>query len=222
MNRELRLQVRAMRTEGKSLNEIARLTSVSKSTISNWVRDIELTTVQYEELKRNQHRYAAQNKGAQANRSNARDLRIASQESGRQHARTGSPLFLAGCMLYWSEGAKARNKVQFVNSDPHMVQFFLRFLREEFRIADTVIKLHIQCHQQSPEAVARIEQYWLQLLSLSPDCLGKTHIKVGSASRHNHLVNGICALTVCSTELVQHIYGAIQEYGGFEKPEWLG
>jgi hypothetical protein len=28
-------------------------------------------------------------------------------------------------------------------------------------------------------------------------------------------------LSVHETQLVQHIYGAIQEYGGFEREEWL-
>jgi hypothetical protein len=28
-------------------------------------------------------------------------------------------------------------------------------------------------------------------------------------------------VTICRTAIVQHIYGAIQEYAGFERPEWL-
>ena len=32
---------------------------------------------------------------------------------------------------------------------------------------------------------------------------------------------GVCTVRVCSTRLVQHIYGAIQEYAGFEEPRWL-
>jgi hypothetical protein len=32
----------------------------------------------------------------------------------------------------------------------------------------------------------------------------------------------VCTLTVAkSTHLVQHIYGAIQEYARFEEPRWL-
>ena len=29
-------------------------------------------------------------------------------------------------------------------------------------------------------------------------------------------------LTVYDTRIVQHIFGAIQEYGGFERSDWLG
>ena len=39
--------------------------------------------------------------------------------------------------------------------------------------------------------------------------------------RRNVLVYGTASLVVHSTFLVQSIYGAIQEYGGFERPAWL-
>jgi hypothetical protein len=37
----------------------------------------------------------------------------------------------------------------------------------------------------------------------------------------NRLPYGTCRLSVHSTAIVQHIYGAIQEYAGFDRPEWL-
>ncbi len=36
------------------------------------------------------------------------------------------------------------------------------------------------------------------------------------------LPHGTCKLAMHSTELLHTIYGSIQEYGGFERPEWLG
>jgi hypothetical protein len=39
--------------------------------------------------------------------------------------------------------------------------------------------------------------------------------------RGNVLPYGTARLTVYSTFLVQSIFGAIQEYAGFERPEWL-
>jgi transposase len=40
------------REEGASINEIARRVGVSKSSVSHWVRDIELSQAQHEELLR--------------------------------------------------------------------------------------------------------------------------------------------------------------------------
>ena len=37
----------------------------------------------------------------------------------------------------------------------------------------------------------------------------------------NKLPYGVCTLKVHSTQAVQHIYGAIQEYAGFDQPAWL-
>jgi hypothetical protein len=35
------------------------------------------------------------------------------------------------------------------------------------------------------------------------------------------LPHGTCRLAVHDTQIVQHIYGAIQAYGGFDREEWL-
>ena len=40
--------------------------------------------------------------------------------------------------------------------------------------------------------------------------------------RVNRLPYGTCRVTLHRAAVVQSIYGAIQEYGGFERPEWLG
>jgi hypothetical protein len=37
----------------------------------------------------------------------------------------------------------------------------------------------------------------------------------------NRLPHGTCRVSVYRTLVVQHIYGAIQEYADFERPEWL-
>ncbi len=130
-------------------------------------------------------------------------------------------LHAIACMLYWAEGAKKRNIVYFVNSDPHMLNLFMRFLREETTVEDSAIRIHIHCHTHDPLEIERIERYWLDLLDLPNSCLRKTQIKKGSTTRKNRLEHGVCGIRVNSTELAQQIYGAIQEYGGFENPDWL-
>jgi IS30 family transposase len=39
--------------------------------------------------------------------------------------------------------------------------------------------------------------------------------------RTNMLPYGTCRVVVCRTSLVQTLYGAIQEYASFDRPEWL-
>lgn len=221
MKREVREKARELRATGHAVHDIAKLLNVSKSSVSIWVRDIILTDAQIEHLKKTKARYGAQNKGAQTNRAKFLEVRKQYQEQGRIAARQGRPLHMAGCMLYWAEGAKQKNDVLFVNSDPNMMLMFMRFLREELHVSDEECAIRIHCHSQDRDVQIAAETYWLNLLRLSRSCLRKTIYKQGSVIRKNILENGVCGIRVHRSELMQHIYGAIQEYGGFDNPKWL-
>jgi hypothetical protein len=70
-----------------------------------------------------------------------------------------------------------------------------------------------------------VEQFWLDILELPRSCMRKSIVNVYSKysqkKRRNMLPYGTCRVAVHRTQVVQHIYGAIQEYGGFDRPEWL-
>jgi hypothetical protein len=128
-------------------------------------------------------------------------------------------------MLYWAEGSKARNVVALSNSDPELVRLFLRFLREGFCVADADVA--VRCHLFADHIVRQqeIESFWLNALRLPRTSLRKSIVNVYSKyskrKRVGRLPYGTCRLSVHSTAIVQHIYGAIQEYAGFDRPEWL-
>jgi hypothetical protein len=221
MKKQLRAEARRLRRKGVSVRIIAEMLRISKGTASVWVRDIPLTKGQIEVLKANQRKYGAQNTGAQTNRRIHREARMSYQEEGRLKAREMRPLHLAGCMLYWAEGGKIRQRLYFANSDPNMHLLFIRFLREEMNVSDMRITVTIHCHTNNAEEIKKIEDYWINSLSLKRSNLRKTYTKRGSEIKHSTLKYGVCGIGVNDVRTVQHIYGAIQEYGGFEKPEWL-
>jgi hypothetical protein len=221
MKREIRDTARELRQSGMSVRAIANTLHVSSGSVSVWVRDIELTENQKEELKKHQRKWGGQNAGAQTNKRKHQQKRMECQEAGKARAREGRPLHLTGCMLYWAEGSKDRNQVFFVNSDGQMLRLFMRFLREELNVEDTKITLLIHCHSNDENEKQRISGYWIDFLGLPPTCYTKVITKQGSDSRRKRHENGICGIRVFSTELAQHIFGAIQEYGGFDNPDWL-
>jgi hypothetical protein len=128
-------------------------------------------------------------------------------------------------MLYWAEGSKARNYVQFTNADPEVVVFFAKFLRVHFEVQDVQMRIACNLFADHAERQREIEDYWLERLELTRSCLCKSTVNVYSKysqkKRTNKLPYGTCSLRVHSTRLVQTIYGSIQEYGGFDRPEWL-
>jgi hypothetical protein len=73
-------------------------------------------------------------------------------------------LKLAGVMLYWGEGAKTGNTVAFANSDPVMVQLFVRFLKEICGIDDG--RLHAVLHYYPDHNESQLKQFWSKTLDL--------------------------------------------------------
>ena len=223
--RERDIARRLRSEEGLPINEIARRVSVSKSSVSIWVRDIELTPQQEAVLKAKNPAYNRQLSGWRQNAAKHRANRVAAQESGRTLARRSDSLHLAGCMLYWAEGSKRRNQLCFSNSDPAMVKFFVVFLKTYFDIRDTDIRL--TCHLFA-DHIARqreVEQFWLKEAGLPGESLRKSVVNVYSRSskrkRLNKLPYGTCQVVVSRTWILQSILGAIQEYAGFERKAWL-
>lgn len=221
-----REEARRLRAEeGLSVREICERLGVSKSSVSVWVRDIKLTPEQKQALKdRYGPGYPGRRKGADANKKKGLEQRKQYQEEGRIKAREGDPLHLAGCMLYWAEGRKDRNTLEFTNSDAAMMQFYIRFLRESMNVADEDIKLQVNCYLENGLTLEQIEQYWLDLLGLQPDCLRKPNLHnrpKSSKQQGRILLYGTLKLYIGSTQLVQHVFGAIQEYSGIDNPDWL-
>lgn len=219
-----RAEARRLRAEGMSVREIAQQLGVAKASVSVWVRDIALTDAQQSALRDNDRHYDARQRGSRANMQKGLAQRLAYQQEGRAKAREGDPLHLAGCMLYWAEGAKTRNQLKLVNSDAEMMRFFIRFLRQSLNVPNETFRVHINCYLNNGVALDVIENYWLNLLELTHDNLRKSLVHqqpITSKQRGRKLLYGVCALSVYQTQLVQHVLGAIQEYIGIDKAEWL-
>lgn len=122
-----------LRTNGKSIREISNLLGVSKSSVSIWCKNIELTDFQKKELdKRNptSKNYVGE-KSSNLISEKAKSKRIEYQKNGSKLA-VGFNLFLAGCMLYWGEGSKNKNCVKITNYDPEMLKFFCQIFERMF------------------------------------------------------------------------------------------
>jgi hypothetical protein len=225
-----RLEARRLRREeGMPIKRIAARLSVAPSTVLYWTKDIKLTPEQRArnacgpQGPQNPERIARR---AEACRRSARARRLQSQQEGRALAALQEPLHQAGCVLYWAEGTKSRNEVCLANSDVHMQQLFIRFLRTYFALDADRFGVRLNVYTGNGLSIAEIEDYWLDALALPRSCLRKHtinhHPTSSSGTKKRKLPYGVCFLRVYkSTPIVQHIYGAIQEYAGFEETRWL-
>jgi transcriptional regulator with XRE-family HTH domain len=223
---EEREQARALRRkEGLPIKEIARRLGVSTSSVSNWVRDIELTDEQHEALRAKNPAYNRQLSGWSVAAARRREERVMAQEEGRELARALHPFHVAGCMLYWAEGAKRRNQLRFSNSDPAMVRFFVNFLRTYFDLQPRDIRITCHLYADHVDRQVEVEQFWLSTLNLPRASLRKSVVNVYSKyskrKRVGMLPYGTCRVSVSRTRVTQSMFGAIQEIGGFTRDEWL-
>jgi hypothetical protein len=222
---ERELARRLRREQGLPVKEIARVVGVSVSSVSLWVRDVPLTPEQQAALDASNPVRNGQRRGTLNNSRRCRAIREAAQEHGREFARRQDPLHVQGCMLYWAEGAKRRNSVTLTNADAALVEVFLRFLKICYGVTDDHVALSVNCFLENGLTLDAIHAWWLERLELPAYCLRTPAVnRLSSASKRlkgHVLPYGTARITVHSTFVVQSIYGAIQEYAGIARPEWL-
>jgi hypothetical protein len=202
------------------MKQIAARLKVSPASVHSWTRDIEIS----EEHRVRNLRVARERFTVRWIEINRR-RRLSYQADGRARARAGDPLHQAGCMLYWAEGGKDRGVLTFANSDRAMVGLFWRFLRSGFAIDPGRVHVRLNVYLTNGLSLEEIESWWNEALHLPRRCFGShvtDHYPTSSSGRkRNKLPYGVCTLRLYDTRIVQHIYGAIQEYAGFEEPRWL-
>jgi len=181
---DARNKARELRARGYSMLEIAAELGVSKSSASLWTRDMpRVGRISDEEIR---YRKAARARGFWAVESPRREMRRqaisdhAAEEIGLLSDRE---VTIAGAIAYWCEGSKnkpyrqAENKVVFINSDPKMILFFLRFLNVA-GIQRERIRCQVAIHESAD--VAGAQQFWQQLIGLPSEQFRRPALK-----RHN-------------------------------------
>jgi transcriptional regulator with XRE-family HTH domain len=207
------------KVEGLSVRQITSRLGVSQSSVSKWVKDIKLTREQKQKLESQNpasSKFTGKRVVSEFNRVKAAENRALYQEKGKQECNIFN-LHLAGCILYWAEGAKNKNSIKFTNTDSAMILLFKRFLNESLDVLDEEITVYCRSHILSPYTLSEVELHWLQLLGLNV-----THLRKGSVetripkAKKVKYPYGICTIVVHNTALVQRIFGAIKQYGNIE------
>jgi len=182
---------RDLRGLGLSYGEIMELIPVKKSTLATWCRDVMLTGEQVEGIKGRRAPVPGFHRGTNRKRlDEIRDLRRTARQVVPE--LISDPLWVAGLVLYWAEGAKSRNHVSMANTDPRALRLFIRWLRTYVE-PNARFSLHLQLHEGNNEQAAR--QYWRAETGLDRANFHKTFIKPkGTGHRKNHLEHGICTV----------------------------
>lgn len=203
-------KARTMRREGHSLNEIVRKLGVSKSSVSLWVRNIELTHEQKNKLSEHGRSVESIELRRTARLANERARRRVFFDEAITKIKNISEenLFFLGAALYWGEGSKTkRGTVDFTNSDPRGIQIMMRFFKEICDIPHKKFRGHVILH---PHLDARkAEQYWHKISGIPLKQFQKTSMQHNKASQNkkDSLPFGTFAIGIYDTMLYLKIMG---------------
>lgn len=172
-----------MRARGHTYAEIAAQLGVSKGSVSLWVRDMPRAgRLSYEECRKRNAAGVARYWATEAPLREAKRQAIsngAANEIGRLSDRE---VVIAGAVAYWCEGTKSKldhrkDRVTFINSDPGLIGFYLRFLAVAGVAPDRVI-CRVNIHETAD--AARAQEFWQHVTGLGPE-----HFRRPSLKRHN-------------------------------------
>lgn len=205
----------SLRSQGLSYGEIQKVVKVSKDTLSQWCRDIKLTSQQKTRLINNkslgQKRgslVAAENKRASRIRSVNEAIVAGASDLGDLSFRDK---FIAGLALYIAEGTKRDGHIAFSNADPRLILFMSTWFREYLQCEDNKLRARIWIHENLDENNAI--EFWSGITKIPQRQFIKTYVvknKINSNKvRKNIHEFGVCTVYFSSVQKHRQLMGWI-------------
>src|SRR6266511_1312987 len=156
--------------QGLSYSEIEQILFLPKSTLSFWLKKVELTSRQRKKLRERQLRAGR----AGLEKKNLRKSQVIEtiQNSSAQAIQKISKreLWLMGIILYWRERFLNGNEndlrkgVHFTSSDPNLVRLFLKWLKDIGQITNEEIKFDIVVGEDKKNMTSEVIAYWAKTM----------------------------------------------------------
>ena len=187
-----------------SLLDIAGELGVSKSSVSLWVRDMDVRIEQRRAgwwTKGNPHP-ATLRKWAQIEQMNELGIERLGELSEQA-------FLAAGAALYAGEGGKTDGEVLLANSDPDLIRFFLRWLRHFFVVDESRLRVRLYLHE-GLDLNAAIT-FWADLTSIPASQFHKPYRAENDESiRHNKHPHGCVAVRYGCAEMHRAVMGLVR------------
>ncbi|MAF20776.1 MAG: hypothetical protein CMI55_03795 [Parcubacteria group bacterium] len=176
-----KIKARGLRQKGQSIKEIAKKLKVSKSSVSIWCRDIQLTRNQIALLDEKQLKggYKGRIKGAKIQRKKyLKKVKELEKEGFDQIKKLSrKDILIAGIALYWGEGNRKWHISGFGNSDPKMIKFIIFWFKNILNIDKKRLSLHVGINQIHKNRVKKVEKYWSRITNIPENQFTKVTLR---------------------------------------------
>lgn len=210
-NKEKYEQAVQFRKRGFTLEEIAKICDVSKSTVSKWLKNNSISTDVTKQNKRragqeNAKRLRLINKTRLSERSSQHKAIERASVTEFKHYKS-SPLFVAGLMLYMSEGdMKNESQIRVSSAKKDVHKHFIRFAIEYLGVEKQKVRFWILMYPTHTEEICM--KKWKQATSLPFSQFHKNQVIQSSnkkATLHDGVGNTIIGNTVLKRKLVHWV-----------------
>lgn len=210
-------QAISFRKRGFSYSEIAKICAVSTSTVHAWLAHEPFSqAVSVTNKKRaavdNKARIGLVNKARRTERAVQYVAVLKLAETEYRHYRT-SPLFIAGLMLYVSEGDNEHARlIRMANSRPELHCIFLKFAREYLGVQKAQIHFWLLLYPDLDEIACM--KHWIKATGVSAGQFYKNQVIKGRSTKrtlHFGVGNTIIGSTLLKKKLIRWIELATKE-----------
>lgn len=161
-----------LRRSGHSYNHISEMLGVSKSTLSGWLSDIPYTPNQ-ETILRIGRALAAS--GAAKSRVKRESILSAKRKAREEIGKiTPRDLHMIGLGLYIGEGMKSTQTTRFVNSNPAIVRFIIRWFLKVIGLRTENITIRLHLYPDSDEKGSLL--FWSRTTNIPLSQFQKTQV----------------------------------------------
>lgn len=177
-----KLKAIELRKNGLSYSEIQEEVPVSQSSLSLWLCNIKLSKRQKDRLDRKGDSARKLGSITLKNQRLKRTSEIIKKASSEIENLNMKDLMLIGTTLYWAEGNKQKEhnpsvEVVFSNSDPKMIQVYLRWLKVCLKIPDESIVFEIYIHKSYKRTMKSLKNYWSSITNFPYFMFKKIYFK---------------------------------------------
>lgn len=199
-----------LRKLGRSYREIEKELGVARSTLSYWLKNVDISKVQSLKLYSNwvsgikdgRTKGAMANRVAKINRLQAIDNDVQKEYASKHLAEDVLQMLFVG--LYLGDGFKIEGRVGLGNADPGIVLLFVVLLEKLYKVDRSRLKAQIFARADQDES--KLLDYWSDQLNLDSAQFYKTQFDYRTKGKDSHInYHGVCAVSYNDTLLQRKI-----------------
>lgn len=212
--KDLKQKVIKLRMQGMSYSQIKKELSVSKGTLSGWLKEYPLSESRIKALRDNNPQRIERFRNTMARKKEER-LEIAYKKAAKDIGKLNNrEMLIAGLFLYWGEGSKTSDATTaLTNTNPAILRFFIDWLKLlGVRKSDMKVKLHLYSDMNIEET----KKWWSKKLGIPLSQFRKSYIKrtvQSQAVYKGYLRYGTCTVIYDDVKTMNYVLMGLKYLG---------